>query len=144
MVALWREVFGDEQPFIEEFFVRIYNPSLCFTHTIDNRIVAMLHIVPIRQNGALSAYIYAVATAPQFRHRGIAHTLIGQAIVSIQKAGIYDRILLIPASEEVKNLYLKFGFEMTDKLFDQRESGINFDLGSGNKSQDFVMVREIY
>ena len=144
MVALWREVFGDEQQFIEEFFVRIYNPSLCFTHTIDNRIVAMLHIVPIRQNGALSAYIYAVATAPQFRHRGIAHTLIGQAIVSIQKAGIYDRILLIPASEEVKNLYSKFGFEMTDQLFDQRESGINFDLGSGNKSQDFVMVREIY
>ena len=144
MIALWHEVFGDEQQLIEEFFVRIYNPSLCFTHTIDNRVVAMLHIVPTRQCGSLSAYIYAVATAPQYRNHGIAHTLIGQAIESIQKAGIYDRIILIPANREVEKLYKEFGFELTTELFDQSESAFDYDLGSGNKEQDFVMVRKIY
>ena len=144
MVALWHEVFGDDLQSIEEFFVRIYNPSRCFTQIIDNRVVAMLHIIPIEQNGVLSAYIYAVATAPQFRHRGIAHTLIEQAIESIRKVGIYDRIILIPASKEAENLYSEFGFEMTDEYFDQSESGIDYDLGSGNNSQDFVMVRKIY
>ena len=58
--------------------------------------------------------------------------------------GIYDRIILIPASSKAENLYSEFGFEMTDECFDQSKSGIDYDLGSGNNSQDFVMVRKIY
>lgn len=144
MAELWQKVFGDDRKTIDDFFVRVYDPALCFTHRANNRVVAMLHIVPLKENGQLSAYIYAVATAPQYRRQGIAHSLISRAITTIPKAGIYSRILLVPADRDAERLYSKFDFVMTNELLDQSESELDYDLGSGDKDADFVMVRKIY
>ena len=143
MRQLWHDTFGDDIATIDHFFVSLYNPALCFTHSINNRIVAMLHIVPIVENGEQNGYIYAVATTPEFRHQGIASTLINRAIESVQKGGIYNHLLLIPANEQLVSFYKKFGFEPTGELFTQPQNITEYDLGSGNGGQDFVMRRKI-
>ena len=143
MRQLWHDTFGDDIATIDHFFIRLYNSARCFTHSINNRTVAMLHIVPIVENGEQNGYIYAVATAPEFRGQGIASDLIRRAIDGVQKGGIYNQLLLIPANEQLVSFYKKFGFEPTGELFTQPQNITDYDLGSGNSAQDFVMRRKI-
>lgn len=144
MIGLWSDVFGDQREFIEQFMVQLYNPELCLTHIEEDRLTSMLHIVPLDSGDDTSAYIYAVATHPDYRGRGYASALIQRAIDYIQKAGIYSRIILVPSSDKAATFYTKFGFEQTDILLDQFCINIDFDLGSGEAERDFVMMKKIY
>ena len=143
MIALWSEVFGDEQQDIEDFFVRLYDPALTFTHSFDNQTVAMLHIIPLQSETENIAYIYAVATKEQFRGRGIASALLTSALRTIEQ-GRFHRAMLIPADQTSAKFYERFGFRATGELFNSFHFDIDYDLGTGNSEQDFVMVRNIY
>ena len=143
MHQLWSEVFGDTKQEIDDFFVKVYDPALAFTHTIDNKVVAMLHIVPLEREHKQIAYIYAVATAEQYRHQGIASTLITSALRTIEQRKFHSAIL-IPASHTSAKFYERFGFKMTGELFDSTLFNIDYDLGTGKTEQDFVMERKIY
>ena len=143
MHQLWSEVFGDTKQDIDDFFVKVYDPALSFTHTIDNQIVAMLHIVPLQREHEQIAYIYAVATKEQHRHKGIASTLITSALRTIEQ-GRFHSAMLIPADQTTAKFYEKFGFRATGEMFNSALFGIDYDLGTGNSERDFVMERKIY
>ena len=143
MRHLWQECFGDDITTIDHFFISVYNPKLCFTHSINGTVVAMLHLVTMRYGNSQHGYIYAVATAPAFRGQGIASQLIQRAIAYAKECGEYDSLILIPADKAAQRLYSRFGFEMKDSIFVQSENYPDYDLGSGNSTPDFVMQLKI-
>lgn len=138
--TLWEEVFGDEREFVDAFLMHHHDPELCLTREADRRIVAMLHIVPMNTDRGHTAYIYAVATAAEYRHRGYASSLLDEALAKIEASGEYDFAALIPSSEESKRLYAAHGFE---------DAGIpitfshEFDFGTGDSSKDLAMIYPI-
>lgn len=143
MRRLWQECFGDDISTIDHFFVTVYNDNQCFTHSVNGRVVSMLHLINAKYNDSLHGYIYALATDSTFRHQGIASSLIERAIAYAKERGIFRDLFLIPADEGVKNLYALHGFESTDAIFIQPENIPDYDLGTGSGSADFVMRRKI-
>ena len=64
--ALWREVFGDTDEYIDAFFQNVYQPGMASVIEEDGTVVAAAYAVPF---GAVR-YIFAVATRPKYRGRG--------------------------------------------------------------------------
>ncbi len=134
---LWREVFGDEDSFIDHFLLKYFslNNMLCVADQ-QNNYVAMLHIIPMGE----FAYIYGVATHPSCRGRGHA-TLLMEAAMKKIKADGYNCAILIPSQEWLKGYYAKFGFE--EGPYVTFSSADNFDFGSGDPSNDKSLICRI-
>ena len=85
--ALWREVFGDTDEYIDAFFQNVYQPGMASVIEEDGTVVAAAYAVPF---GAVR-YIFAVATRPEYRGRGY-----GRAVVFAAAGG--EPAYLCPAS----------------------------------------------
>lgn len=142
IMELWQRVFGDKRSDIEEFMVQLYSPERAFTLSEEGQIVSMLHIVPLSDSIRKIAYIYAVATAEEYRGRGLATQLITRALEVIDSSD-FDCAVLIPSSSSTAHFYEKFGFRYTGYTLDFSTFGIDFDLGTGDSSKDFAMERRV-
>lgn len=69
----------------------------------------MLHLLPFESQLGRTTYIYGVATAPEFRRRGLAGKLMGEAMRLIADRGD-DAALLIPSEEWLRGFYAPYGF----------------------------------
>lgn len=139
--SLWEEVFGDERAFVDAFLMHRHDPRLCLTREEDGRIVAMLHIVPMAGDCGRTAYIYAVATAPEYRRRGYASSLLDEAIRKIAASGEYDFAALIPSGEDSRRLYAARGFEDTAIPM---TFNCEFDFGTGDPAKNLAMVKRLH
>ena len=92
--ALWREVFGDTDEYIDAFFQNVYQPSMASVIEEDGTVVAAAYAVPF---GAVR-YIFAVATRPEYRGRGY-----GRAVVFAAAGG--EPAYLCPASATLRCWY---------------------------------------
>ena len=92
--ALWREVFGDTDVYIDTFFRELYRPGMASVVEEDGKIVAAAYAVPF---GAVR-YIFAVATKPEYRGRGY-----GRAVVLAAAGG--EPAYLCPASATLRCWY---------------------------------------
>lgn len=135
MRELWHEVFGDEYAEIDSFMVR-HNDAVPMIHKEDERVVAMLYVVPLWQGARRLAYIYAVATHPDFRGRGFATKLIGEALRYVEMRGDFDGVVLIPSSTDSKRLYERLGFEDTRMPI---TFSVGDYLGTGSVPHDLAM-----
>ena len=70
--ALWHEVFGDTDVYIDTFFRELYRPGMASVVEEDGKIVAAAYAVPF---GAVR-YIFAVATKPAYRGRGYGRAVV--------------------------------------------------------------------
>ena len=70
--ALWREVFGDTDEYIDAFFQNVYQPGMASVIEEDGTVVAAAYAVPF---GAVR-YIFAVATKPEYRGRGYGRAVV--------------------------------------------------------------------
>ena len=138
MRTLWHEIFGDEIDEIDAFFVN-HSDAIPLIHKENGEVVSMLHIVPLRMWGKRVAYIYAVATKPEYRGQGIATKLLQEALRQIEAGGEADVVALIPSSLDSKRLYEKVGFVDTQS---QMVFPSNDYLGTGSVAHDLAMVRE--
>lgn len=136
MRELWHDIFGDEYHEIDSFFVR-HSDAIPVIHEEENRVVSMLFVVPLQMWGKRVAYIYAVATHPDYRGRGLASQLLGKALKMIEESGDYEVAALIPSSTYSKHLYEKLGFE-------DRQTPMEFPasdyLGTGSVPHDLAMT----
>lgn len=66
--ALWQDVFGDGKDFLDDFFRLIYRPGMAQTAWAEDGTLAAAAYALEFPN---ALYIYAVATAPAFRSRGL-------------------------------------------------------------------------
>ena len=136
---LWREVFGDEEALVDKFLINCRTHSDSYLHYEDGQLVSMLHVVPFRSDsGERIAYVYAVATSPEWRHKGLASALMSEAMEKLPHS--FDRAVLIPSGDEAARFYERFGFVRTEIHV---EFGTDFDFGTGETERDIAMVCEL-
>lgn len=137
--ALWMEVFGDSREDVDRFFIDVHRDENLLTHSEQGSVVAMLNIVELQTDYGPTAYLYAIATAKEWRGRGFASELIRQAIDVSRERG-YKAVMLIPADEKLLGYYKQFGFgEPSYKL----DFSNGYDLGTGDREKDIAMVLEL-
>lgn len=106
LLKLWNEIISDKN----------YQILVC---EIDGKIVSSCTLVIIKNlTRGLRPYalIENVVTKPEFRKRGIASALLGEAVKRARLAGCYKIMLMTGAKDDAtKNFYRKAGFNSTDK-----------------------------
>lgn len=96
--ALWKMVFGDDDRYIETFFRLFFGPGTAAVAESEGQITAAAHCIPFGS----ARYIYAVATHPLWRGRGL-----GRA-VTLAAAGS-GPAYLCPADRTLMDWYISMG-----------------------------------
>ena len=121
LINLWHEVFGDEREYIELFFSEAYYDSECFAEMVDDEIVSALYLLKcvIKCSGKIyrGRYLYAAATLPEYRGKGLMSKLIDEAQIYADREN-FDFIALVPADDGLYDYYSRFGF--TENMFKYR------------------------
>lgn len=107
--SLWQLAFGDSREFIDLFFDTAYAPERCLSFTEGELITAALYWLDCEYAGQKLAYLYAVATHPDHRGKGLCRKLMQQAHTVLTGQG-YAGALLMPAEEGLRQMYGKMGY----------------------------------
>ncbi len=111
---LWHKVFGDEYGYIDLFFDSIYFKSKVFAYPVNGKIVSAFYLLDckIRFENVLydGYYLYAAATDPDYRKKGLMGSLISEGQAFAEKEG-KDFISLVPGNAALYDYYAKFGFQ---------------------------------
>lgn len=113
LIELWHACFGDEPEFISLLFERdscFYSP---LAYKEDGCIASVLYRLPcsIALDGKTykGRYIYAAATHPDYRRRGLMGVLLDRAFEQAVEEEL-DFIALVPGEPHLVNYYSKFGY----------------------------------
>lgn len=106
---LWQLAFGDSDSALDQFFCTAYSPRRCRCITIDGQVAAALYWFDASYDGQKYAYLYAVATHPAFRSRGLCRKLMESTHALLAKHG-YAGVLLKPNGEALRTMYAKMGY----------------------------------
>lgn len=113
MKQLWHQVFGDDKEYLDSFFSNIYRDDNTLVYVAGEKVVAILFIVPYQFHRAgvmeKAVYLYALATSPEYRGRGIMAELINKSI-AISRERKYSFLFLVPSNQTLFGYYKKFGF----------------------------------
>lgn len=107
---LWQLAFADEESFIDLFFENGFSPERCSCIHIDGRLAAALYWFDFQCCGQKIAYVYGVATHPDFRGRGLCRKLMTQVHTQLEKLG-YIGVLLVPQNDSLREMYRKIGYQ---------------------------------
>lgn len=107
--GLWQNAFGDEDAYLDLFFSTAFSPDRCRCVMEDGAVLAALYWFNASCCGAAMAYLYAVATAPAARGRGLCRSLMEDTRNLLTRRG-YAGILLKPADAELRRMYQKMGY----------------------------------
>ena len=102
--TLWHNIFEDDPKDIDEFFKILFMHKNTLICKANDKVVSMLYMLPYEH----SIYLYALATLPNYRGRGIMTSLINEAF-KIAKAKNAKALFLIPATG-MEEYYKQFGF----------------------------------
>lgn len=114
--AIWLSSFPEDSPADIAFFWESgFNPEQAVVHTVAGRPVSMLFLLP----AALSlpghpytlpvGYVYAAATLPEFRGRGIFSSLLEAAHNTARRSGMRATFLR-PAQPSLETFYARLGY----------------------------------
>lgn len=106
---LWQLSFGDSEEFIGQFFSVAYAPDRCRYLPADGEAAAALYWLDCECDGQKLAYIYAVATHPEHRGRGLCRALMEDTHKVLAERG-YAGAILMPAGEGLRRMYGKMGY----------------------------------
>ena len=107
---LWQLAFGDSEEFIHLFFSTAYDPRRCRLITLEGRTAAALYWFDVHCCGRKMAYIYAVATHPDFQNRGLCRRLMADTHALLAELG-YTVTLLVPGEPRLREMYAKMGYQ---------------------------------
>ena len=93
---LWKTVFGDSDAFLDSFFRIAFSPERCNYLEENGVAICALYWFDCRFQGGKLAYIYAVATHPEHRGKGLASRLMAETHGHLQRLG-YAGTVLKPA-----------------------------------------------
>ena len=122
---IWRISFGDSDEFIEFHFSHANDLSHTFLVEIDGFIAAMVSVLPAElslDKEHTVGYIYAAATLPEFRGRGIMGRLLSYCESYAVKGG-YTALALVPSSTSLFDFYAAHGYE---KVFYHNKINMKF------------------
>lgn len=107
--ALWKACFPDTEAFIDGFFETGFSADRCRVMTDGGSAAAALYWLGAEYRGQKLAYVYAVATAPQYRGRGLCRKLMEDAH-AVLRSHSYGAALLMPGEPGLRQMYEKFGY----------------------------------
>ena len=111
---IWRICFGDSVSYIDFFLDRGFDADSCLLWVEDGIAVAMLHILNAKYISSAARdpvqYIYAAATLPAYRGRGIMPRLLQAAEKDGAAKGCIFTYLL-PASSSLYEYYARQGYK---------------------------------
>lgn len=111
---LWKLAFGDSDPYIDNFYTTYYRPERVVVLEEDGIVRSMTawfdtaFVVPGRGEYR-AAYLYAVATHPDCRGRGLAGRLLAGADGYFRTLGI-PAVTTVPAEPSLHNFFGANGF----------------------------------
>lgn len=139
VITLWKETFGDNEGFINDFF-DFWTPE---SHTMILReekcVLGMLSLLPVSANGRSGKYIYAVATDKNFRKCGGATKLLKAADDFALKNGDGFSVL-VPSNDTLFDFYKKRGW---NKIL-YAPDFFDISLGVGLKEAKQISLDEYY
>lgn len=106
---LWKEAFGDSDVFLDAFFAYGFSSRRCRCITKGDTVVSVLYWFEVTYRHQRFAYLYAVATAADYRGQGLFSALLADTMQVLTAEG-FDGILLVPETEKLARMYEKFGF----------------------------------
>lgn len=113
--ALWQTAFGDTDAFLDSFFRTAYAADRCRCVLEKDEILAILYWIDCEAMGQKLAYIYAVATRPDHRGKGLFRMLMEDTHTLLRSRG-YAGALLVPQQESLRQMYSKLGYRNTGGL----------------------------
>lgn len=109
--TLWHLAFGDGIEFIQLFFQTAYSSQRCLYLTEDGQVTAALYWLDCAYMDQKQAYIYAVATHPDHRGKGLCRKLMDRTHALLKEQG-YRAALLRPADDGLRRMYRKMGYRV--------------------------------
>lgn len=107
---LWQLAFGDTDAFLDRFFSTAFSPGRCRCITENGQVLAALYWFTCTCDDQKLAYVYAVATHPNHRGKGLCRTLMTDTHAHLAAQG-YAGSLLVPQEEGLRKLYAGLGYE---------------------------------
>ena len=113
--ALWKLVFGDPDISIDAFFRTAYSPQRCRYIEEQGQPVSALYWLDWEDEGGKLAYIYAVATDPQYRGQGLCRGLMADTSRIFSDLG-YEGALLVPQDEGLFTMYARMDYRPATQI----------------------------
>lgn len=107
--ALWKAAFGDGDDFLDMFYERAYAPHRCRCVLDGETVAAVLYWFDCTLEDQRLAYIYAVATDPSYRNRGLCRMLMADTAAHLKAQG-YAGALLLPQDPGLRQMYGTMGY----------------------------------
>ena len=107
---LWQEAFGDDDAFLDKFFATGYSENRCRVVMQEGQAAAVLYWFDCQWESKKLAYLYAVATHPEYRGRGLCHQLMARTHEELCARG-YAGVILVPQEEALRKLYGSMGYK---------------------------------
>ncbi len=106
---LWQMAFGDTAEFLNLFFSAAYAPERCRCVTENGQVLAGLYWFDCFCAGQKMAYLYAVATHPEHRGKGLCRALMADTHAHLAAQG-YAGSLLVPEGDNLRQMYRAMGY----------------------------------
>lgn len=113
--TLWKEAFGDNDAFLDNYFSTAFDSSRCRIAMVEDKLAAVLYWFDCSIEGQKCAYVYAVATANDFRGNGACHMLLSDTHRHLSELG-YHSVILVPGSEKLVHLYEGAEYETCTRI----------------------------
>lgn len=107
--ALWKKAFGDSDAFLDIFFSTAYAPDRCRCVAEDGLVQSALYWFDCELEGSKIAYLYAVATDPAYRGRGLCTMVMEDTMTVLRDRG-YAGAVLLPQEDWLIQMYAGMGF----------------------------------
>lgn len=107
---LWKLAFGDTDDFLDSFFGKGFSPDRCLCAVDGERVAAALYWFDCSCFDRKYAYLYAVATHPDYRNRGLCRSLMADTHAHLEARG-YAGAVLVPQEENLRKLYGSMGYQ---------------------------------
>ncbi|MGM9589732.1 MAG: GNAT family N-acetyltransferase [Faecousia sp.] len=108
--SLWQQVFGDTDDFLDSFYRTACAPDRCRCVLVDDKVAAALYWIDCSLDDQKLAYIYAVATHPDYRGQGLCRRLMADVHDLLRRRG-YAGAVLVPQDEGLRAMYRNMGYQ---------------------------------
>ena len=140
---LWQASFGDTDAFLDIFFSAAFSPERCRCVVSNGVVAAALYWFSCEASGQPIAYLYAVATAKQFRGKGLCHQLMADTHNHLKNLG-YAGAILVPGDPGLREMYRALGYrDMTANKKFSCQAGEAVCLEEIGVEQYAVLRREL-
>lgn len=106
---LWKVAFRDEDAFLDAFFSLAFSQDRCRCILENGTVQAVLYWFDATCENQKFAYLYAVATEPAARGRGLCRMLMEDTKNLLASRGYYG-LILVPQKEPLRQMYAKMGY----------------------------------